>query len=452
MATSRTVHKFGGSSVISADAILHIRDNVFKGDLDGEIIVVSAPAGVTNDLILAAQGTDATFNDVINKLHVRFEDMAIGLGLTELDPSPLFDEIRRTYLKLEGDAKKHFLWSRGEWLNAQIIAQAFSLPFVDSARFVRFDTAGSFDLHATRRAARKMRLRALLKRGGVISGFYGCKPDGTIWTLTRGGSDLTGIIVGDLIDASHYDNWTDVDCIAAADPRIVKDPRPNRYMTFQECRELTFMGAKVLHPDVVEIAEERGIVIHVRNTKKPDQDGTRIVPSIPLGVRRPKVTGVSGRRGFTTVTIERRGLDKMLGILWKTAKVFADKNVSINAYPDIDALTYAAESNVIAPHLDAIVATLRGRFKLKVYVENEIAFVSTVGEGMRHAVGTSAKLYKAVADAGVDVETQSQGRLQHNVTIGVKDRDMEKTIRAIHDKLCRPRTRARRSGCLKKTA
>ncbi len=436
--TALVAAKFGGTSVRDAERILNVRD-IVRADSRRRFIVVSAPAGVTNELIRWLDAAEDEQKRIWKSLIVRFEDIVTRLGI-DTDIGHLFNGIEKRIHELKARGQdvwlRHFVRSRGEWINAQIVAATLGFEFLDASDLIVFQKNQKYSANRTLRRAGRVRLRDKHAHGVVIPGFYGAVAGrkNTVCTFTRGGSDITGAIVALLIGAEVYENWTDVEGVFAADPRIIPNPHKNEMMTYKELRELTFMGAKVFHEDAVAIVRSANIPIHVRCTTTPEKPGTMIVAKLPDGIQRPTVTGVAGKNGFTQVVMEKYGMDDEIGILSRAANVFTRARIGLNVSSSIDSLTFIVETAAFRSVRDRILTELRGKFQPDdVRVEDDIALMCTVGEGMRGRPGTSAKLDTALADANINIVLELQGGSQINIIRGVKEADLSRAIRASYD-------------------
>ncbi len=437
MTKGRITAKFGGSSVQSDDSIRNVRD-IIRADRRRKFIVVSAPKGVTNTLVEWCDASNRRRRQIWTELKQRFRAISAGLG-TNLDIDALFERIEREVRAIRGrEWRRHFVVSRGEWLNAQIIAAHLGFRFLDAAMLFCFTQNGKFDYKATLRRAKSLKLATMHADGVVIPGFYGGVKGraGYVCTFSRGGSDITGAIVACLTEAKVYENWTDVNGVYAADPRIVPDARKNETMTYRELRELSFMGAKVFHEAAVAFVRSAGIPVHVRNTFQPEDTGTYVAPKLSLA-RRCNVTGVAGKNGFSIVTLEKFGMDEETGILARAADMFARAGIGVNVTSSIDSMTFIVETRSLRPHEDRLVRSLRRTFELDdIRVEHDIALVCTVGEGMRHTPGMSALVDTALAQEQINIILELQGGSEINIIRGIKVKDYERGIRAIYRNVC----------------
>ncbi|MSU73847.1 aspartate kinase [Candidatus Kaiserbacteria bacterium] len=432
--------KFGGTSVKDAQRILHIRDRIVRPNSARRVIVVSAAAGVTNMLIEWVESfIDSSLpgkESVIYAVEAQYEKTARKLGLL-LDIPAMFREIWATCVKLRARGMRKELYnyavSRGEWVNAQIVAEVLGYEFVDSQRFIVLDKNGRCMLDATKRHAERIGLLEKARHGIVVGGFYGRGTSG-LWPLlfSRGGSDITGAILAVLVGAKVYENWTDVAGIFAADPRIVKDPRKNDEMTFKELRELTFMGFKVFHEDAVAFVREANIPIHVRCTMTPQVSGTMIRKGV--GRKRHRVTGVAGKNGFSMVVIEKYGMNDERGIQSRIERAFTGCGLSVNTIPSIDSVTVVVETKQFTGPKSAILARLKQLRPDSIQVEDDIALICTVGEGMRGHIGMSSMVDAALARGKIEHLLESLGGSKINIMRAVSEKDRCAAINAIYRK------------------
>jgi aspartate kinase len=369
-----------------------------------------------------------------HEIVARFREIASSLHL-QTDVEQTLNSVWATAKKLAETqqwAVHSYLASRGEWLMAQIVAESLGFEFVDADRFITFGMRGDFKMKTTESKSRSLRLREMAIRGIVVPGFYGATSTGRIQTFSRGGSDITGAIVANLTDSSVYENWTDVAGIFMADPRIVSHPRLVSIMSYIELRELSYRGATVFHADAVEPVRSKGIPIHVRSFNDPENAGTMIVATLPKTPRH-RVTGIAGKKGFTAVTISKRGMNDQINSLYRIAGVFARHRISVDHCPgDVDSLSFIVESAALQRAGTRLMKEIERVCKPDRIDTEQIMLICTVGVGMTHTIGIAADLYTALRDAGVDVVVQNQGARQINIVVGVKESDGEKAIQALY--------------------
>ena len=429
------VVKFGGSSLADAKQIQKAAA-IIKADPQRRYVVPSAPGKrfskdikVTDMLYtcydLAEQGLD--FSDALQAIRERYNDIITGLGMTfSLDDE--FEEIAANFKKRAG---KDYAASRGEYLNGKVIAAYLGFPFVDAAEVIFFRPDGSLNDEKTESVLRE-RLSTL--EHAVVPGFYGCGADGYVKTFSRGGSDVTGSIVAGAVKASLYENWTDVSGFLVADPRIVDDPAVIRTITYTELRELSYMGASVLHEAAIFPVRSAGIPINIRNTNEPDNSGTWIVEST---CQKPKfvITGIAGKRGFCSVNIEKDMMNSEIGFGRRILQAFEDNGISFEHVPSgIDTMTVFVHQDEFMDKEQNVVAAIHRLAKPDMIdIEGDLALIAVVGRGMRSTRGTAGRIFSALAHANINVKMIDQGSSELNIIIGVSDGDFENAIRAIYN-------------------
>jgi len=427
------VAKFGGSSVADGIQLAKIKE-IIKKDPERRYVVVSAPGKryegdnkITDLLYLCRTHIEHNlpFDQVFQVVCDRFTAMAVGLGI-DVDLTEHFDKIRR---KLLEGSSEDYIASRGEFLNAIITAAYLGYDFVDAAGLILFDENGKFLAEETN----KVLAEELSKhQTAVMPGFYGTTPNNKIKTFPRGGSDITGAIVARAVNADVYENWTDVSGFLVADPRIVKS-EPIARLSYKELRELSYMGASVLQEDAIYPARIANIPINIRNTNEPENPGTMITETEERDPNRI-ITGIAGRKDFTVVAIYKDMLASEVGFLRKILSVFEEYGISVEHCPTgIDNISVVVNTKDIEEKIDDVVEAIKNRLKPDtVDVFNQIAMIATVGYGMSMRPGVSAKLFTALAEAGVNIRMIDQGSSEMNIIVGVANKDFEKAIRAIY--------------------
>ena len=311
------------------------------------------------------------------------------------------------------------------------MAAFLNYEFVDAADVIAFDEDGTFNAKKTDSLLSD---RLSGTDCAVVPGFYGAKPDGSIHTFSRGGSDITGSLVARAIHADMYENWTDVSGFLMTDPRIVDDPVTISTITYREMRELSYMGATVLHEDAVFPLRNEGIPINVRNTNRPEDPGTMVVEST---CNKPKytITGIGGKKGFASITIEKAMMNSEVGFGRKVLQVFEDCGMTFEHTPSgIDTFSVYVNQHDFEPHEQQIIAGLhRMVHPDMIELESDLALIAVVGRGMRRTRGTAGRIFAALAHAHVNVKMIDQGSSELNIIIGVENRDFETAIRAIYD-------------------
>ncbi len=431
----RKVVKFGGSSLASAKQFKKVGE-IIRADEERKYVIPSAPGKrhmhdtkVTDMLYecysLAEQ--DKNFDVELKQIRLRFEEIITGLDLA-LSLDQEFAEIARRF---KDKAGKEYAASRGEYLNSIIMAQYLGFPFVDAAEVVLFDENGRFMADATDKLLGE-RLAAL--DAAVIPGFYGAQADGTVKTFSRGGSDITGSIVAKAVHADVYENWTDVSGFLIADPRIIDRPEGIETITYRELRELSYMGATVLHEEAIFPVRKEGIPINIRNTNSPDDKGTWIVEST-CQKSRYTITGIAGKRGFCSINIEKDMMNSEVGFGRRVLQVFEENGISFEHMPSgIDTLTVFVHQDEFIDKEQKVVAGLHRLTRPdSIDIESDLALIAVVGRGMRATRGTAGRIFSALAHANVNVKMIDQGSSELNIIIGVSDSDFEAAIKAIYD-------------------
>lgn len=429
------VAKFGGSSVADAIQLMKIK-KIIEADSERRYIVVSAPGKrfdkdnkITDLLYLCKTHMDHNlpYEQVLQVIQDRYVAAAVGLGL-DIDYDQQFQIIKD---KLEkGEATADYLASRGEYLNAILAAKLLGYDFVDTDKLIKFSAKGRLLAEETNEA-----LAAELAKHerAVLPGFYGSTPNGKIKTFSRGGSDITGALVARAAGADIYENWTDVSGFLMADPRIVDNPKPIAEISYRELRELSYMGASVLHDEAIYPAKEDNIPINIRNTNRPEDPGTIITADAPLSDH--IITGIAGSKNFTVIGLSKSMMSQEVGFVRRLAGVFADKDVSLEHMPSgIDTISVVVDNDELNGKLDDIVDEIQRQLQPDtIDVFENMALIATVGRGMSSRTGTSAKLFTALAEAGVNIRMIDQGSSEINIIVGVQNKDFEKAVKAIYD-------------------
>ncbi len=431
----KKVVKFGGSSLANAEQFQKV-GNIIRADEDRCYVVPSAPGKrfsddvKVTDMLYDCYHTAEAGEDFTGKLQAireRYEEIIHGL---KMDLS-LDEEFKGIDENFRNGAGADYAASRGEFLNGKIMAAYLGYDFIDPADVIRFDKNGNFDSYKTD----KLLSRRLAKCDkAVIPGFYGAMEDGKVKTFSRGGSDVTGSIVAKACHADIYENWTDVSGFLVTDPRIVENPEVIETITYRELRELSYMGATVLHEEAIFPVRKEGIPIHILNTNHPEDPGTFIVEST---CRKPKytITGIAGKRGFCSINIEKSMMNGEIGFGRKVLQVFEDQNISFEHMPSgIDTMTvYVHQEEFIEKEQQVIAGIHRAVQPDFVEMESDLALIAVVGRGMKSTRGTAGRIFSALAHADVNVKMIDQGSSELNIIIGVADRDFERAIRAIYD-------------------
>ena len=431
----KKVVKFGGSSLASAAQFKKVGD-IIRAEESRRYVVPSAPGKrfasdikVTDMLYqcyaLAEEGKK--FSDLLKKIQARYDEIISGLGL-DLSLDSEFEVIKAQF---EAQAGKDYAASRGEYLNGIVMANYLGYTFVDAAEVIFFDENGVLEFDKTNEVMTE-RLQTLER--AVIPGFYGSAPDGSVKTFSRGGSDVTGSLVARAISADMYENWTDVSGFLVADPRIINNPEVIETITYRELRELSYMGASVLHEDAIFPVRKAGIPINIRNTNVPEDKGTLIVEST---CRSPKftITGIAGKKGFCSISIDKAMMNSEIGFGRKVLGVFEDNGISFEHMPSgIDTMTIFVHQEEFVDKEQQVIAGIHRAVEPDfVEMESDLALIAVVGRGMKATRGTAGRIFSALAHARVNVKMIDQGSSELNIIIGVKNSDFENAVRAIYD-------------------
>lgn len=430
------VAKFGGSSLADANQFKKVKDIIMADD-ERRFIVASAPGKRSADDIKVTDMLydcyekaieDEDFDENFAKVKERYNGIINDLGI-DLSLDEDFEKIKSSFFAMAG---RDYAASRGEYLNSKILAKYLGFDFIDAAKYIFFNDRGEFDWEKT-----KSKLRPKLENmegKAVIPGFYGSMPNGTIKTFSRGGSDITGSIVARACHADLYENWTDVSGFMIADPRVIKDSKPIKTITYTELRELAYMGAGVLHEDAIFPVRSAGIPINIRNTNIPDDPGTMIV-SDTAEKSEYIITGIAGKRGMSVINIEKDKMNSEVGFGRNVLRALEKSEVSFEHMPSgVDTMSVVIQSDNLKGHENEIMDEIKSRVHPdQLYIENDLALITVVGRGMKSARGTAGILFKALADARVNVKMIDQGSSELNIIVGVAEEDFDIAMKAIYD-------------------
>jgi aspartate kinase len=432
---SRIAAKFGGTSVASAEQIRKVVA-IVDSDPRRDVIVVSAPGKrvktepkVTDLLYLCAEmaAMGADFSGPYKSVWERFDEIERELGVN----SGVKEALEIFKRDLGQGVTTDYVASRGEYFNAVIIAKYMNAILVDPLESIFITKNGLVE------AKTYEVLGQLLAPGKryVVPGFYGRGPDGKVKTFSRGGSDISGAIAARAISAAVYENWTDVSGFLMADPRIVDGPRPMVEVTYRELRELSYMGASVLHDEATLPVREVGIPIQIKNTNEPSHKGTRIVSKLSAEEdKSTAIAGIAGRDNFSMICLEKSLMNKEVGFMYRALGILERRGVSVEHIPSsIDGLNIICESKALESQVDEVVGELQAMLNPdKITVVRELALIAVVGEGMNQTIGVSARVFGALARAHVNVRVINQGASEVNIIIGVAPADFKQAISALY--------------------
>ena len=430
------VVKFGGSSLADANQFRKVAD-IIRSDKERRYAVPSAPGKRYKDDIKVTDMLYACYDAVANEgknaynqfapISERFNGIIADLGLT----LSLDDEYEKIIDNFRKKAGKDYAASRGEYLNGIILANYLGYEFIDAAKAIFFTSKGEFDAELTDAS-----LASILEGypNAVIPGFYGARPDGTIKTFSRGGSDFTGSVVARAIKADLYENWTDVPGVALADPRIVENPKFIDVITYRELRELSYMGFSVLHQDAIFPVRTAQIPINIKNTNDPAAKGTMIVPSAPEGSNEHIITGIAGKKHFSAVCLEKDEMNSEIGFLRRILTLMDNEGICFEHIPTgIDTMNIVVNSDELAEHPNFVERVKQVANPNHIEVENDLALIAVVGRGMKSKKGTATRIFAALSHANINIKMIDQGSSELNIIVGIHEADFEKAIKVIYD-------------------
>lgn len=431
------VVKFGGSSMADAKQFAKVR-SIVQADPARRVVVVSAAGKRSPDdhkltdllyLCYAHLQYGVSCDSVFQMIADRYVSIRDECGLS----TDIESELAALRAQMERGISQDELVSRGEYFSALLMADYLGFDFLDAKLWLKFKFDGSIDQEASYEELRRL----AEGRSVVIPGFYGVMPDGRIRTLTRGGSDITGALAAAALDADVYENWTDVSGILMADPRIVENPLPIERITYNELRELSFVGAQVLHEGTVFPVREKNIPLNIRNTNDPDHPGTLIMEEFDDSedAEHRFITGIAGKKNFSIVTIAKNGMSSTVGTFRQIFEIFESHGVSIEYAPSgIDCLSLVVSSDKVAPCLYSILGEIQKALKPdSIHVTENISIVAAVGRKMVFQPGVSGKIFATLGENGINIRMISQGPDELNIIVGVDTKDFARTIQVLYN-------------------
>lgn len=432
------VLKFGGSSMADATQFEKVK-SIVQADPSRKVVIVSAAGKRFSDdhkltdllyLCHAHLKYGVACDSVFDMIRSRYMEIRDELGLkTDLESE--FDALRK---KMDKGISQDELVSRGEYFAARLMADYLGYDFLDSELWLRFKLDGTVDQEVSYEALS----RAASGRRVVIPGFYGTMPDGSIKTFTRGGSDITGALAAAALDADVYENWTDVSGFLMADPRIVKDPLPIERITYSELRELSYIGAQVLHEGTIFPVREKNIPLNIRNTNQPDHPGTMIRESFDEPEEKADssfITGIAGRKNFSVITITKNGMSNEVGVLRRVLEILEKYQLVVEYLPSgIDSVSLVVAADKLRPCQYQILGEIQKALKPDtIHVTENMAIVAAVGRKMAFKPGISGKIFAALGENGINIRMITQGPEELNIIVGVDNKDFAGAIRVLYD-------------------
>jgi len=429
------VSKFGGTSLSEAKQIKKVA-KIIKMDKNRKYVVVSAPGKrwdednkITDLLYLchAHLKYNVPSGDIFKMIEERYKDIIKDLDL-DFNIQSHLEEIKNSFDK---NISIDYLVSRGEYLNALILAEYLGYDFIDSKDIIFFNLNGTLDEEKTERLIKE---KLDKKNRAVIPGFYGSTPLGELKTFTRGGSDITGALISRYLKADIYENWTDVSGFMMADPRIVKNPKKIRSITYQELRELSYMGAKVLHDEAIYPVRKANIPINIRNTNDPDDIGTIITNEKQNGDK-VAITGIAGRKDFTVIGLQKFYMNNEVGFVKKLLSILEMYNITFEHIPSgIDTVSIIIDNDILDGKLEQIIDKIEKSCEPdKIEVFQNIALLAVVGHKMAYTPGIASRVFGALGKENVNIRMIDQGSSEKNIIIGIEDKDFERSVKVIYN-------------------
>ena len=437
------VAKFGGTSLADATQFKKVRDIVINND-ERKFVVVSAPGrrfkddNKITDLLYLTQAHlkySVPYAPVLKLIEERFNSIKQELNLS-IDLDREFQIIRD---KLNNKCDLDYIVSRGEYLSAMLMADYLNCDFIDAKDVIFFKYDGNVNKEKTYEKLTQVLSKT---KKAIIPGFYGSYPDGSIKTFSRGGSDITGSIIARAAKVDMYENWTDVSGFLMADPRVVENPQQIKKITYQELRELSYMGASVLHDEAIFPVRQAGIPINIKNTNEPENPGTIIVgdDQVDENYKNSQViTGIAGRKNFTVFYVHKEHMANEIGIVRKALEIFENRGISIEHIPSgIDSFSIVIPTESVEKTTYEIIEEMKDKLKTdSIESHKNLSLISTVGIGMAYKPGISARLFAALGENNINIRMIDQGSSEINIIVGVEDKDFENAIRAIYDSFLR---------------
>ncbi|MBP5153384.1 MAG: aspartate kinase [Lachnospiraceae bacterium] len=433
------VVKFGGSSLADAASFANARDIVLA-EKDRQVVVVSAPGkrfsgdNKVTDLLYIIHAHlkyKVSFDDIWENIASRYREIARGLGL-KLDVEALLAEVRAGFVP---GATAEEIVSRGEYINARLMADCLGADFVDATQWLFFDFNGRVNAGKTYAALRELGREHPRM---VLPGFYGALPDGRIHTFSRGGSDVTGALAAAALSAECYENWTDVSGILMADPKIVANPRPIERITFSELREMSYMGAEVLHEETVFPVRQADIPLYIKNTKDPSAPGTLIREEFGEDSVEEKnrfITGITGKQNYTIITISKARMREDIGFVRRVLEITEHYRLPVEHLPSsIDSFCLVIATRNLEGCLHELLTEIDERCEPdRITVCDGVSLVAVVGRRMARSTGVSGRIFETLGRCGINIRMIEQGSDEINIIIGVMNEDFTQTIRTLYE-------------------
>ncbi len=428
------ITKFGGSSVADAEQFRKVK-SIIDADPSRRFVVISAAGkrhkkdNKITDLLYLCHSHVLYHVDpspLLKTITDRFFEIKEALGLS----TPIEEEIAEFGKKLPNMSVDEIV-SRGEYFTSRLMADFLEFPFVDAKDVIAMHFDGSFDYETTQK-----NLIAVMQKVDrfVMPGFYGSYPDGEVKVMSRGGSDISGSILARCLNADLYENWTDVSGFLMTDPRIVPEAKNIQKITFSELRELSYMGASVLHEEAVFPLREQNIPLQVLNTNRPSDPGTIVLDSIDPDPADPLVTGIAGKKNFVAIEISKKHMSNSVGFIRKVLEILEQYKVSVEHLPSgIDSFSVVVNQADVANNIHEIIARIKDKTGADlVRLTEPFALIAIVGRNMMARSGTSGRLFNALGQSGINIRMISQGSAELNIIVGVDNADFERAVTCLY--------------------
>ena len=432
------VCKFGGSSVADAGQFLKIK-NIVKSDKSRKIVVVSAVGKANKDdhkitdliyVLYSHVKYGVYYESILKIVEDKYNAIKNELGLSiNLDAE--FDEIRKN---LNKHCDVDYVVSRGEYLSAKLMADYLGGIFVDAKDVIFFGYDNKFYFDKIEKALEKYEGSDKVI---VVPGFYGSLPNGKIRCMSRGGSDITGAVIANVVNASVYENFTDVSGIMVADPRIVDKPVSVKRITYAELREMSYMGASVLHDEAIFPVKAKNIPLNILNTNDPSHPGTMILETCDEYDEKEEplvISGITGKKGFSSIFVAKSHIASEVGVLKEALGVISKYNISVESVATgIDSFSIVVESERVENDLYDLMNNLGKVLETdNITIEDNMAMVAIVGRKLKNYKGFSGKLFSTLGKNDINIKLISQTSDEISIILGVDEKDFEKTINVVY--------------------
>ncbi len=433
------VVKFGGSSLASGECFARVKD-IVKADKERTCVVVSAPGkrfsqdSKVTDLLYICHAHlryKVSFDSIWEDIANRYREIARTCGLSD-HVEEVLEEVRAG---LTRSATVDEIVSRGEYINAHLMAEYLGYDFIDSKEWLFFRYDGTVDYNKTYETLKQL---SKVHPRMVLPGFYGSLPDGKVHVFSRGGSDVTGALAAAALGAESYENWTDVSGILMADPKIVENPKPIERVTFSELRELSYMGAEVLHEETVFPVRQANIPLYIKNTNDPAARGTLIMESFTDESEEEKsrfITGITGKKHYTIITISKTRMAEDLSVIRRVLEITEKYHLPVEHIPSsVDSFSLVIATKALGNILHDLLADIQYSCtpdSLKVC--EGVSLIAVVGRRMASSVGVSGKIFATLGEKGINIRMIEQGSDEINIIVGVMDSDFALTIRTLYE-------------------